>query len=254
MTIYHLLFLLATYLIAAIPFGVILAKVFAGVDVRKAGSKNIGATNVTRLVGKKLGIITFILDAAKGAVMVVIARCCFSQGIETEAFVPLVALIAVLGHVYPIYLNFKGGKGVATSVAVLFAINPVVGLIVVLVWVAVFYIFKISSLASLSAISSTLFIAYFCDAVNYPQAMLFLSLFVIVTLRYKENIIRLLEGKEKVLVNNKGKNEVKKAKKEVAKLKKPVKKPAKKVAAKSVKTTSNAKRKNVAKRKNPTKR
>ncbi len=106
------LFLIATYLICSIPFGLVLTKFVTKQDLRDLGSKNIGATNVSRVAGKKLGLITLILDGLKGAIMVIIAHFAFDDSSHPDMFIMLVALVAVLGHCYSLYLKFNGGKGV----------------------------------------------------------------------------------------------------------------------------------------------
>src|SRR3989338_2181706 len=105
----QLLFLIVTYFIAAIPFGLILTKKYLGKDIRESGSGNIGATNVARIAGKKLGVLTLLLDAFKGMIMVIAARFFFFESQFLHLFLVLVCAVAVLGHIYPIYLKFKGG-------------------------------------------------------------------------------------------------------------------------------------------------
>jgi len=196
--IYQLLFLGLTYAIAAIPFGLVLAKIFAKKDIREFGSKNIGATNVARVIGKKLGFATLILDGLKGAIMVIIARFTFHDMQNLHLFLVLVAAVAVLGHVYPIYLNFNGGKGVATAIAVLFALNVVVGFLVTCFWILSFCLFRISSISSIIAIFSSIIISIFLGAQGSQIAFCcFLSLLILV--RHKENIVRLITGEEKKL-------------------------------------------------------
>jgi len=195
-TIYQLLFLGLTYAIAAIPFGLVLAKIFAKKDIREFGSKNIGATNVARVIGKKLGFATLILDGLKGAIMVIIARFTFHDIQNLHLFLVLVATVAVLGHVYPIYLNFKGGKGVATAIAVLFALNVSVGFLVICFWILSFCLFRISSISSIIAIFSSIIISTSLGAPGSQIAFCwFLSLLILV--RHKENIARLITGEEK---------------------------------------------------------
>ena len=196
--IYQLLFLGLTYAIAAIPFGLVLAKIFAKKDIREFGSKNIGATNVARVIGKKLGFATLILDGLKGAIMVIIARFTFYELENLHLFLVLVAAVAVLGHVYPIYLNFKGGKGVATAIAVLFALDVSVGFLVICFWILSFCLFRISSVSSIIAIFSSIIISTSFGAPGSQIAFCwFLSLLILV--RHKENIIRLITGEEKKL-------------------------------------------------------
>lgn len=193
--LFQLLFLVLTYLICAVPFGLVLALVFAKTDIRQSGSKNIGATNVTRVVGKKLGFATLILDGLKGAIMVVIAKIIFADSSDLDLFLPLVAAIAVIGHIYPIYLKFKGGKGVATTLAVFFALDLQLGLGVGLTWLAVFALSRISSISSISAVFSSIIFSYYLQS-SLDQVIVCCFLFLLVLLRHKENIIRLKEGKE----------------------------------------------------------
>ncbi len=196
--IYQLLFLGLTYAIAAIPFGLVLAKIFAKKDIREFGSKNIGATNVARVIGKKLGFATLILDGLKGAIMVIIARFTFHDMQNLHSFLVLVAAVAVLGHVYPIYLNFKGGKGVATAIAVLSALDFSLGFLVICFWILSFFLFRISSISSIIAIFSSIIISTFLGAPGSQIAFCwFLSFLILV--RHKENIVRLITGEEKKL-------------------------------------------------------
>jgi glycerol-3-phosphate acyltransferase PlsY len=196
--IYQLLFLGLTYAIAAIPFGLVLAKIFAKKDIREFGSKNIGATNVARVIGKKLGFATLILDGLKGAIMVIIARFTFHDIQNLHLFLVLVAAVAVLGHVYPIYLNFKGGKGVATAIAVLSALDLSLGFLVICFWILSFCLFRISSISSIIAIFSSIIISTSLGAQGSQIAFCwFLSFLILV--RHKENIVRLITGEEKKL-------------------------------------------------------
>jgi glycerol-3-phosphate acyltransferase PlsY len=190
------LFLVLTYFVASIPFGLVLAKLFNKKDLRQHGSNNIGATNATRVLGKKFGLLTLILDASKGAVMIIIARLLFvCMGSSLDNIIALVGLIAVIGHVFPIYLKFKGGKGVATTIAVLFAINPIIGIVNILIWLLVFFISKVSAIASLSSILiASLFAIYWHAPIS--QIILCLILLCLVTFRHKENILRIRKGRE----------------------------------------------------------
>ncbi len=196
MQLNEILFLILTYFIAAIPFGFILAKVFAKVDIRKEGSKNIGATNVTRVLGKKLGLLTLILDGLKGAAMVILARYIFAGSQNLQLILNLTALAAVVAHICPIYLKFRGGKGVATTVAVFLALDLFLGLTAITVWLAVFALFRISSISALIAIFSSV-IYSFIYFTSYGQIIFTSALFLLVLYRHKENIIRLIKGEEK---------------------------------------------------------
>lgn len=195
---YHILFLILTYLISAIPFGLLLAKIFAKTDIRQLGSKNIGATNVARVVGKKIGFATLVLDGLKGAIMIIIARFSFFEMHDLHLFLGLVAVIAVIGHVYPVYLSFKGGKGVATTIAVLLALDPLVGILVISVWILIFCLFRTSSISSLIATFSSIILSLLLNA-PISQIAVCSFLFFIILIRHKENICRLLAGEEKKL-------------------------------------------------------
>lgn len=159
----NILLYLAAYLIAAIPFGFILAKFFAGIDVRKEGSGNIGATNVLRVLkekaphlAKKLTITTFVLDALKGAVIILIA-----MGLGAEpAVLWAIAVLSVLGHCFSAFLGFDGGKGVATGFGVLLVMQPIPTLIAMAVWFLAGKILKISSLSSLIGLVALLISSY----------------------------------------------------------------------------------------------
>jgi acyl phosphate:glycerol-3-phosphate acyltransferase len=190
------LYLAASYLVGAIPFGLVLSQVFAKKDIRKHGSKNIGATNVARVVGKKLGFATLILDGFKGAIMVLLAQNLFEYSSNLDIVLISVAASAILGHVFPIYLQFKGGKGVATTLATLLALNLNLGFLVCCVWITIFLISRISSIASLSAIFSAIVISYFLG-LSDSQIVFSILLFLLVLFRHKENILRLIDGKEK---------------------------------------------------------
>ena len=193
---YQFLFLILTYFIAAIPFGLVLVKIFVRKDVRDFGSKNIGATNVTRVAGKKIGFVTLILDGMKGAMMVILARFNFVDVDHLHLFLVLVAAVAVTAHVYPIYLNFKGGKGVATAIAVLFALDFSVGFLVVCFWILTFCLCRISAVASLVAIFSSIVLS-FGYGVPTEQMAFCWFLFILILIRHKENIARMLMGEEK---------------------------------------------------------
>jgi len=162
----NILLYLAAYLIAAIPFGFILAKFFAGIDVRKEGSGNIGATNVLRVLkekaphlAKKLTITTFVLDALKGAVIILIAM---ALGAE-PAVLWAIAVLSVLGHCFSAFLGFDGGKGVATGFGVLLVMQPIPTLIAMAVWFLAGKVLKISSLSSLIGLVALLISSYFVN-------------------------------------------------------------------------------------------
>lgn len=159
----NVLLYLAAYLLSAIPFGFILAKVFAGVDVRNEGSGNIGATNVLRVLkekapkmAKKLTIATFVLDATKGAIVILIAMALNAE----PSVLWTIAVLSVLGHCYSIFLGFEGGKGVATGFGVLMVLVPIPALIAIAVWFVAGKVLKISSLSSLIGLVALLVSSY----------------------------------------------------------------------------------------------
>jgi glycerol-3-phosphate acyltransferase PlsY len=184
---------LGSYLLGSIPFGVLVAKAFGIGDLRNAGSGNIGATNAYRVGGKKVGILTLILDAAKGYIAVYVTGYLF----PLEQLKALAMLAVMCGHCFPIWLKFKGGKGVATMVASYLAISPMLGLIVILTWVTLFLLKRISSLASLvAAVVGFCVFAYGEGEISLSMVAIFIAI-LIVFIRHKENITRLLHGEEK---------------------------------------------------------
>lgn len=176
------------YLLGAIPFGLLATRLSGMGDVREIGSGNIGATNVLRTGNKALAAVTLALDIGKGAAAVVIAK------VYAPEVAAMAGFAAFMGHCFPLWLKFKGGKGVATFVGVLLALNWMVGLAALVIWTLVTALFKTSSLSSLTAALAGPFLTYFLVT---PQAAMwvFLMTFVIV-LAHRENIKRLLRGTE----------------------------------------------------------
>lgn len=159
----NVLFYLAGYLIGAIPFGLLLAKQFGGVDIRSSGSGSIGATNVLRVLkekdpklAKKLGIATLLLDASKGAVVILVAMM---AGFD-ESVLWTIAVLAVIGHCFSPYLMFEGGKGVATGVGVTMVLLPIEALVGLAVWLLVGKKLKVSSLASLAGMMAAVIASF----------------------------------------------------------------------------------------------
>lgn len=178
------------YLIGSVPTGYLLGGL-AGVDVRQAGSGNVGATNVARVVGKLHGILTLIGDAAKGFIPVLLA-----VQLELHAAVTgVVAVAAFLGHLYPVFLKFQGGKGVATALGIFLALAPAATLVLIVVFAVVALSSKIVSLSSMIAAAAapiTLWIF------SYPPFLVLMSGFLalMIILRHRDNIRRLLSGAE----------------------------------------------------------
>jgi glycerol-3-phosphate acyltransferase PlsY len=185
---YYLYCAIFAYFCGSIPFGFLLAKSIGVKDLRQSGSGNIGATNVWRVGGKKLGIMTFCLDAAKGLLPVMLAKSYY--GPEAAA---VAAVFAVLGHTFPVWLRFTGGKGVATMFAVLFVLNFIVAMIAITAWLVMFLSTKTSSIASITAMIAAS-VASLCVADVNTMTIVLLSIFVIY--RHKENIKRLIHGAE----------------------------------------------------------
>jgi glycerol-3-phosphate acyltransferase PlsY len=185
------LLLILAYLMGSIPTGVILAKAFSDVDPRLQGSKNIGATNVFRTAGKKLGAITLLGDILKGLIPVAIAR----GTLDSYFWIGAVALAAFLGHLYPIFLKFKGGKGIATGLGVFLALSPLPAILSLFVFGAVLYRWRFVSLGSLSATAAFLFLLALLNPhrIYIPFALI---IGVLIFYRHRENIERMLGGKE----------------------------------------------------------
>ena len=200
----NILFFLAAYLIGSIPFGSILAKTFAGVDITSAGSKSIGATNVLRVVketnpalAKKLGLATVILDALKGTLVLLVAMY---YGVS-ESTLWGVAILAVLGHCYSIYLGLEGGKGVATGLGVYLVLIPIPTIIGALVWIVCAKVLKISSLSSLIGLLAVVISASFLnDGLNVGSNMPMYIIAFIIIYKHIPNIIRMIKGEEKKVV------------------------------------------------------
>lgn len=192
-----------SYLMGSIPSGYLASRI-AGIDIRKVGSGNIGATNVTRTLGRRYGYPVFLVDFAKGAlavwVSILLTRRAEPKLTSTEIYGVFAAVFCVLGHVFPVWLGFKGGKGVATSAGTLFGLMPLAALIGLAVWVVVFELTRYVSVASITA-AMVLPIAVF--ALTYANQSNSLALFyfslclaAVVILRHRSNLFRLARGTE----------------------------------------------------------
>lgn len=192
-----------SYLLGSVPFGYLVAR-SAGVDIRREGSGNIGATNVLRVVGKQYGIAVFLLDFLKGTTAVLLSILIANR--TQPSFPPsdLVVIIAgvacVLGHTYPVWLGFRGGKGVATAAGVVFGLMPIIALVGMLVWVLTFLLTKYVSVASITAAVALPVAAWL--AVHFGKAsgmaLVYFSicLTVVIVWRHRSNISRLTKGTE----------------------------------------------------------
>ena len=177
-----------SYLMGSIPFGLILTKVFLKKNITDIGSGNIGATNVLRAGNKVVGYTTLILDILKAVIPVIYIKFNFPD------FLYIASLCAFLGHVFPIWLKFKGGKGVATYLGILFAINIYFGLIFIISWLIIFAISRFSSLSSLIASASVP--VYLVIISDFDQVFFFTIIFVLIFFTHRENIKRLKNKEE----------------------------------------------------------
>jgi glycerol-3-phosphate acyltransferase PlsY len=184
------LIVLLGYLFGSVPFGLLISKA-RGIDLRKVGSGNIGTTNVLRAVGKKEALITLLADILKGTVPVVLARTLTGN----DTLVALTAAAAVLGHDFPLFLRFKGGKGVATSIGVMLGVSPFLGLLLIVVWVLTALVFKYSSLSALTAFG-VLFVFSFVPSFPKPIKALMIILPALIYVKHRANIQRLIQGVE----------------------------------------------------------
>jgi len=192
------IYLLFSYLIGAISFGIVISHIFSLPDPRTIGSKNPGATNVLR-TGKKLAaLLTLLGDALKGSLTVGLA-----QYFELSALmVGLIAIATLVGHVFPIYYGFKGGRGVATAAGILFMFSWTMGLIVLAIWLGVFFIWRYSSLAAIIAASLSPVIGFFYK-IDFYELIATSIIALILILRHVENIKRLIDGTESGFKNKK---------------------------------------------------
>ena len=177
-----------SYLMGSIPFGYILTKIFLKKDIREIGSGNIGATNALRTGNKSIGYFTLVLDILKAIIPVIYVKIFYQD------FLYIASLCAFLGHVFPIWLKFKGGKGVATYVGILFAINLYFGIIFSACWFITFFISKFSSLSSL--VASISIPIYLLISTQLNQAIFFTIMFILIFFTHRENIKRLINKEE----------------------------------------------------------
>lgn len=179
---------IVSYLMGSIPFGLILTKIFLNKDIREIGSGNIGATNALRTGNKLTGYSTLILDIAKAIIPVIFVK------INYPDLIYIASLCAFLGHVFPIWLKFKGGKGVATYVGILFSINLLLGIIFAASWGIIFLMFRYSSLSSI--IGSISIPIYILITDQISNAIFFGIMFVLIFFTHRENIKRLKNKEE----------------------------------------------------------
>lgn len=185
-----ILSLLFGYLIGSVPFGLVLTKAAGLGDIRKIGSGNIGATNVLRTGRKDLALLTLILDAGKAAFIAFL----FKHISQNEIIGILSGVAAIIGHNYPIWLKFKGGKGVAATLGLMLAMTPLVGVLTALTWLFMAFTFRYSSLSALTALALSPIYALFFE--SPIVSLIYLGLCLLSFYRHKENIKRILKGEE----------------------------------------------------------
>ena len=177
-----------SYLMGSIPFGLILTKIFLNKDIRDIGSGNIGATNVLRTGNKIIGYLTLSLDILKAVIPVLYIKFNFPELIYVSS------LSVFIGHVFPLWLKFKGGKGVATYVGILFSINYILGFVFIASWLIIFFILRYSSLGSILATSIIPIFIFFNP--NYENEYFFIIMFILILFTHRENVKRLINKEE----------------------------------------------------------
>jgi len=188
-----LLTLLAAYLLGSLSAAVLLSRAFGLPDPRSYGSGNPGATNVLRTGNKKIAALTLLGDGIKGALAVWLAMAMGAQ-FSTQSWLPALAgLAAFVGHLWPVFFGFKGGKGVATALGVLLALNPLLGLATLLTWLAIFALTRISSLSALVASAAA---PFFAAGLDEPGLGALVILVILIFWRHRTNIQRLIRGEE----------------------------------------------------------
>ena len=180
--------IIISYLMGSIPFGLILTKIFLKKDIRDIGSGNIGATNVLRTGNKIIGYLTLSLDILKAVIPVLYIKFNYPELVYVSS------LSVFIGHVFPLWLKFKGGKGVATYVGILFSINYILGFVFIASWLIIFFILRYSSLGSILA---TLIIPVFIFFnPNYENEYFFIIMFILILFTHRENVKRLINKEE----------------------------------------------------------
>ncbi|WP_440930021.1 glycerol-3-phosphate 1-O-acyltransferase PlsY [Candidatus Pelagibacter sp.] len=185
----YLIIGISSYLLGSIPFGYLLTKFFLKKDIRDVGSGNIGATNALRSGNKLIGYLTLVFDVGKAVIPVLFVK------INYPELIFLSSLCAFLGHVFPLWLKFKGGKGVATYLGILFVINISYGIIFITIWLFIYFLSKYSSLSSiLATLSVPIFLVI---SKNFSEVSFFVIMFVLIFFTHRENIKRLKNKEEK---------------------------------------------------------
>ena len=184
-----LVVLIYSYILGSIPFGLIITKIFLNKDIRELGSGNIGTTNVLRTGKKSLAIVTLLLDIIKGYVSILISTIYFND------LIFLSALICFIGHIFPIWLNFKGGKGVAVYLGIIIALSFPLAIVFSISWIVLAFIFKYSSVSSILGSLSVLLYSIILN--NFLLSFFLFIIFIIILFTHRENIQRLKNSKER---------------------------------------------------------
>jgi len=185
----------ASYLAGSVPFGLLLARFVAGVDVRQSGSGNIGATNVGRTAGRSLGVLTLLLDAGKGGISV--AATALAMGAPHDGdWAAAAGLSAFLGHVFPLWLGFRGGKGVATALRVFVVLSPWLALLSTVAFAATFGATRIASVGSMTAAAVMAAGCAMFHGIESPVTKVAAVIFLVILVRHQANIRRMLHGQE----------------------------------------------------------
>ena len=183
-----ILSIIISYLMGSIPFGLILTKIFLKKDIRDIGSGNIGATNVFRTGNKIIGYLTLSLDILKAVIPVLYIKFNYPELVYVSS------LSVFIGHVFPLWLKFKGGKGVATYVGILFSINYILGFVFIASWLIIFFILRYSSLGSILATFIVPIFIFFNP--NYENEYFFIIMFILILFTHRENVKRLINKEE----------------------------------------------------------
>ncbi|MAH78780.1 MAG: glycerol-3-phosphate 1-O-acyltransferase [Rickettsiales bacterium TMED254] len=177
-----------SYILGSIPFGLILSKIFSKSDPRKHGSKNIGATNITRLNGWKLGFSTLLLDCLKSFIPV---KLCF---LYEEKYILLIIIFVFIGHIFPLWLKFKGGKGIAVMIGILFGISYIYAFIFIFTWILIALIYKYSSLSAIISCTTIVIVIFLNEDKSLTLTILILNLIILI--KHMPNIKRLIDKTE----------------------------------------------------------
>ena len=188
MTTEIIIVFIASYLSGSIPFGLILAKIFLNKDLRKIGSKNIGATNVLRTGSKTIAGLTLFLDVSKGIIPILITKEYFTD------LIYLSSLAAFLGHIFPVWLKFKGGKGVATYLGIIFVLSFNLGVIFCVSWILISIVSKYSSLSSILSTMIVFIVSFFNN--NFELTSYLFITFIIILYTHRQNIVRIKNKSE----------------------------------------------------------